>query len=116
MYCSTCWTDASYCPPQPDGSYLCPGCAGIQGDTAPPESEPVARHEPRHEGDPLPWVYEAHGFGARGATADAARDALLHPTPAPTLGWIQYTDGTGEPCYHLRGRHLDGSCIDCGCC
>lgn len=29
MYCATCWTDASYCPPQPDGTYLCPGCAGF---------------------------------------------------------------------------------------
>lgn len=29
MYCATCWVDASYCPPQSDGTYLCPGCAGF---------------------------------------------------------------------------------------
>lgn len=41
MYCETCGVDASYCPPQPDGSYLCPGCAGIGEDTQPARPEPA---------------------------------------------------------------------------
>lgn len=78
MYCETCGVDASYCPPQPDGSYLCPGCAGIGEDTQP---------------------------------------ACPEPAPEPdTGGYISYTDGRVEPCYHLNGTHRDGSCVDCGYC
>lgn len=107
MYCATCSCDASYCPPQPDGTYLCPGCAGFAADL-----------DDRQETERQRALASVDALVAEARAAREADNAEYHR--AGRAGELSgYHRQSIEPwCNHCGNSpspiNADGSCGSCG--